>query len=112
SEAEALYMAFQVAEVIEGIFNRQYVALTDSIKPNSIFWDGRQITIIDLGLVGKQLSSLERQTLPILGDTLHKALTGEATSSLDSLNEEGIPTGNRLGKAKKWQDLSYQTRQI
>src|SRR5690606_24320904 len=47
SEAEALYMAFQVAEVIEGIFNRQYVALTDSIKPNSIFWDGRQITIID-----------------------------------------------------------------
>jgi len=115
AEPDGLAAGFQVAEVIEVIFNRRYTPLTDSIKPNSIFWDAdtRQVTIIDLGVEGETMASLEKMTLPLLGDTMHWILVGEHVGNA----QEGVFELDRedkikIGKAGAWQGLSYGARAI
>ncbi len=115
SERDGLSVGFQVAQVIEAVFNLRYTPLNDSIKPNSIFWDedNRRATIIDLGLVGEHMADLETQTLPIFGDTLHRVLTSQHVGK--DLDDKGAPIPDQLwaGTAKEsWQKLSFGTRQI
>jgi hypothetical protein len=114
AEPDALFMAFQVVQATEAIFTKRFIPLTDSLKPNSIFWDAtnRQVTIIDLGLVGENMADLESLTFPIFGDMLHFALTkNHAGTQL----EKGAPIPNQLGLTPAfpyWRSLSYGTRLI
>lgn len=112
SERDGLLVGFQVAQVIEAVFNLRYTPLTDSIKPNSIFWDedSRRVTIIDLGLIGDMVD-LETQTLPIFGDTMHRIFTSQ---HVGNFSDKGVPIPDQLwaGPAKEgWQKLSFSTRQ-
>ncbi len=117
-EKDALFLAFQIVQAIESIFATAFVTLTDSIKPDSLFWSvtsaNRQVTIIDLGMVGDK-SQLEDETLPILGDTLYFALTKDHVGQI--IKKEPVPDSLGIKRqdtkdAFAWPTISYGTRLI
>jgi hypothetical protein len=117
TEQEGITIGYQLAQLIQAVYTLHSKVLTDSIKTNSVFWDGAKITIIDLGLVGVA-DDLERVAMPLLGETLYRALVGRAAIgdiNKDRERQRYDPKPENFGSAGdefNWTRLSFQTRAI
>lgn len=114
TEREGVTIAYQLLQLIQAVYTLHSKVLTDSIKANSVFWDSAagKITIIDLGLVGIA-DDLERLALPLLGETLYRALVGSASVGEINSQRSYEPRAQNLGAKKDettWAALSFQTR--
>lgn len=75
-ERKALEIALQLARLLSTLYRTKSVTLTDTIKPNSLFWDeGQQsLILIDWNVMGTA-ADFQAKSLPIFGDTLFTLLT-------------------------------------
>ena len=105
-ERKGLFVAHQLAEVLSYLYNIYQFVLTDTLKPNSLFWsEGDQsLFLIDWNVLGRP-EEFGAHTLPIFGNTLHRMLVGKTVrwSPPKSYNLDPVSVGGE----EAWSELTY-----
>jgi len=106
-ETEGLFVAQQLASVLILIQGTQRLVLTDTLKPNSLFWDrdAESLVLTDWNVLGRP-SEFRAHTLPIVGNTLHRLLAGKTVEWVSDTYQV-LPES--VGGTPAWSSLTYGT---
>lgn len=114
-EEQGIRLASQLAQFVQTASVYRLI-LTDTLKPGSLFYDEdtRSLVLLDWNTMGTKPEDMRDVTLPILGQTLYRLLTGELIE-FSSTGRAFDVASRQIGSdrvADQWDRLSFGTRQL
>jgi hypothetical protein len=106
-EREGLFLANQLASALIFIYGTRQLVPTDTLKPNSLFWDheAESLVLTDWNVLGTP-PEFRVYTLPIVGNTLHRILVGK---TVDWVSDTYEVVPESVGGTPAWSTLTYGT---